>query len=207
MYDKLARKAIAAAIANDWKHALELNKEILEKFPQDINSLNRASRALIESGEIDRAKKVSTQVLDIDPLNTIALKCIQKCDALSELDDLPSNGSSSNNVEQEFLEEPGKTKIVYLINLCEGQVLARLNTGEVVGLVPKHHKVSVIDNHETYIGRLPDDLSQRLIFLIGSGNEYATYIKSVTPDQVSIFIRETFRNKDLEDTVSFPFKR
>ena len=55
-----------------------------------------------------------------------------------------------------------------------------------------------------FIGRLPDDLSARIIKLSKAGNTYNSIIRSSTPTQVKIFIREVTRGKNIKDIPSFP---
>jgi len=208
MYDKLARRAITAAITHDWTNALNINFEILLVSPEDINALNRASRALIELGEISKAHELAQKALTVDPLNTIASKCVTKCKALHEFPQLNRRipKKATQYFDQLFLEEPGRTKIVSLINLCEDHLLALINTGESVALNPGLHKVSIVTEYDMYIGRLPDDVATRIIYLTKNGNKFSTFIKSVTTKDVSVFIREFERSKDMESEVSFPVR-
>ena len=206
MYDNLARRAILAALANDWETALEVNLNILAEEPDNTDALNRSARAYLQLGLIDKAVSLSRKVLTIDPLDTIAIRCIGKCDALQ------SNGIHSLETtslsENLFLEIPGKTKIVSLVNLCESVVLARLNAGATVQMIPRMHKVAITTiSEESYIGRLPDDLATRIIYLVKAGNEYDTYIKSVTENDVKVFIKEAKKAEAVNHIPSFPIKR
>lgn len=204
MYDNLARRAILAALASDWQEALAANLEILSEDPRDVDALNRAARAYLQLGEIENAVEFSKKVLHHDPLNPIADKCISKC-SLLRTDSLII--SKSARLSEDFLEIPGKTKIVALVNLCASSVLARLDAGDNVLMIPKVHKVAVTTPDETYIGRLPDDLATRIIYFIKSGNEYDTYIKSIAETHVKVFIKETKRAEDLNQIPSFPARR
>ena len=52
-----------------------------------------------------------------------------------------------------------------------------------------------------YIGRLPDDIAHRIIWLHGRDNKYRAYIKSVEKNMVKVFLREikcSNRNKDIQ---------
>jgi tetratricopeptide (TPR) repeat protein len=206
MHDNLARSAIIAALNNDWSSALEANLEILNEEPNDTNALNRSARAYLQLGDIGNAVRSSEKVLKLDPVNSIAMKCISKCAALK------SNGSSHkpNNVtsiDNVFLEIPGKTKIVSLINLCDISTLAMLSAGESVHILPKLHKVSVTNLDEIYIGRLPDDLATRMIYFFKNGNEYNAFIKSVSNENVTVFIKEIKKSPNLNHIHSFPIRR
>lgn len=206
MYDNLARRAIMAALANDWQSALDANLAILADEPDDPDALNRSAKAYLQLGEIKKAIKHAQKVLNIDPVNPIAVKCISKCEALlSEGTNTPSD-NKLDSPDSVFLEIPGRTKIVSLINLCESVTLAKLDAGHTVKMIPRSYKVAVVTNDEVYIGRLPDDLATRLIHFIKNGNEYDTYIKSISDQNVKVFIREVKRSPSLNNTPSFPLK-
>lgn len=204
MYDNLARRAISAALNNDWTTALAVNLEILELEQNDVDALNRAAKAYLQLGDLKSATDYSQKVIELDPLNTIAQKCFAKCGAIGENDSVSFRSARvSDNI---FLEIPGKTKIVSLTNLCEPPILARLDAGEYVQMIPKTHKVAVTTPDEMYIGRLPDDLAIRLIYFYKNGNEYDAYIKSVSDNDVKIFIREIKRSDTLSHLASFPVR-
>lgn len=205
MYETLARRAILAALANDWQSALKVNLEIIENFPDDTEALNRLANAHLQLGDLDNATLFSQKVLTLDPLNNIAEKCLSRCVALAQ------NGvqiiKQYSTSDKLFLEIPGKTKIVSLINLCEPTTLAQLDAGDSVNLVPRMHKVAITTPTDLYIGRLPDDLANRVIYLVRCGNEYETYIKSVTEIDVKVFIKETKKSESIGQTHSFPLYR
>ena len=70
----LKLQAIQTALIGDWKNAISLNKKLLDENPQDIDTLNRLGLAYAISGKAKDAKTTYQKVLDIDPLNPIALK-------------------------------------------------------------------------------------------------------------------------------------
>ena len=186
METTLAQKAVNFALSGDWEKALEVNKEILLEFPNDIEALNRKARCLYELGQADEATETSKKVLEIDPVNSIALKCLGKWKNAKP----DKSNFADPRVAELFLEESGKTKIVPLLNLGGMDVLANLYSGQEVKLSAYSHKVSVTDAEGKYIGRLPDDLSARLKNLLKNGSKYIVLIKSIDPKNTSVFIRE-----------------
>ncbi|OGM31198.1 hypothetical protein A2803_01850 [Candidatus Woesebacteria bacterium RIFCSPHIGHO2_01_FULL_44_21] len=204
MYDTLARRAILAALSQDWQNALQVNLTILSEDPEDVDALNRTARAYLQLGDFENAVLFSKRVLSKDPLNSIADKCLARCSLLHT--DGVFLGKNTQTTDA-FLEIPGKTKIVSLVNICESVILARLDAGDNVQLVPKVRKVAVTTYDELYIGRLPDDLATRVIYFIKNGNEYETYIKSIAESEVKVFIKETKRAETLDDIPSFPTRR
>jgi tetratricopeptide (TPR) repeat protein len=197
---ELAQKAVSCALNGKWDEAVKVNKQILKHDPEDVDALNRLARAWAELGDLTKAKKIAQKVLKIDPFNTIAAKSLKKWKGLKKGEAKATKPSSANA----FLEEPGKTKIVTLVHLGDQKkVLAKLNAGNEVKFKPHAHRISVTTKDGDYIGRLPDDLSSRLRKPIQHGNEYQVLIKSSSPQEIKIFIRETKRAKALANTPSF----
>lgn len=195
----LTQKAVSAALSADWDQALFLNKKILKESPRDVDALNRLARAQAELGNLAAAKRTATKVIKIDPINSIAVKSLEKWKNLKKGETHKSGPSSAHA----FLEEPGKTKIVPLLHLGDSRVMAKLDSGDEVKLNPHGHRISVTTGDGKYIGRLSDDLSARLRKLIKHGNEYQAFVKSTGKKEVKIFLRETKRTKKLSDIPSF----
>lgn len=207
MFDELARKAIDAALKNDWDTALALNHKILENNDGEIGALNRISQAYLQMGNLKEARQAAEKVIELDPLNVIAPKRIEKIDMLEKNGLSPQSVQVEAHIDRVFIEEPGKTKVVSLINVCEHTKLITLNAGDSVNMITKQHKVIITSHEESYIGRLPDDIANRMIYLTGLGINYATYIKSIKKDFVQVFIREVKPAQDIDNLVSFPRKR
>jgi hypothetical protein len=108
-------------------------------------------------------------------------------------------GGQLNN---KFLEEPGKTKVVELVNLAQTNVIESLRTGQSLELSVKRLKIFALDGKQ-YIGVLPDDISRRLIKFIKGGCSYEAYVKSSNPHKVTLFIKETKKTTRYKDQQSF----
>ena len=206
--DSLAQRAIEEALKGNWKEAEDLNRQILKEDPNNREALNRLARASLELGKIATCKTCYKKVLRIDPYNSIAQKALRRLEFV-ETSGKNGNGSKPQTLSpiltaNLFIEEPGKTKTVALIHLGDNSIVSILDSGEHVKLVPHAHRVSVESSQGNYIGRLPDDLSRRIIMLVRAGNKYSTVIKSVAPDNVKVFIRETERDPKLLNYPSFP---
>lgn len=202
MTNDTAQKAVSAALSGRWEEAIELNKILLKEDAKDTEALNRLARAYAELGNFKKAKEHSKKVLEIDPLNSIAQRCLKKW---SQLKSGASKGTSSAPPST-FLEEPGKTKIVKLLHLGDQGTIASLDSGDEINLDTHKRRVSVSTNAGDYIGRLTDDLSAKIRELVKHGNEYRVYIKSVETEEqscVTVFIREVKRSAKLSDIPSF----
>lgn len=198
----LAKMAADAALLSNWQEAIQINQKILKNNQEDVEALNRLARAQVCSGEIEKAQKTYKKVLELDPYNIIANKNVNRIN----LSNGHTNGKNiilSQNLSSLFLSEPGKTKVVGLLNLAPPTVLAVLNYGEEVHLNAKSHAVAVTTLEGVYIGALPDDIAHKLIAFISGGNKYEAFVKSVTPKILTIFIRETERSQKFTNQPSF----
>ncbi len=204
----LAQQAIALALKREWKEAIEINREILRENPGDIDALNRIAKAFFEIGEINKAKDYTQKALVVDPLNSIAQRCLTK---YLRIGYLGTNGQTRETCYESslevFLEEPGKTKIIPLLHLGDCQVILSLDSGNLVQLFPSKHRVTICTPDGRYIGRLPDDMASRIINLVRGGNEYQAFIKSAMPDEVIVFIKEVKRTGRPINNPSFPFEK
>lgn len=203
--DELVLKAINAALCSDWKRAVEINAQILKGNGADIDCLNRLGKAYLELGETKKAITFLRKVLKLDKYNAIAQKNLARA---SQNCGGPAKASSqaaptNTNTVISFLEEPGKTKLISLVNLAPYNDILRQKQADTVNLVPKRHTVVVTDNGNNYLGALPDDVGHRLSTLLKGGNRYCALIKSVSKSTLVVFVRETCRTKRYADTPSF----
>ncbi len=196
----LAREAINAAIDCEWENAVKINEEILKSNPRDIDALNRLSRAYFEIGNIEKTISYVKKALDIDPINSIAIKTMKKCDGASMGN--TTHRMTSNTHPSVFLEEPGKTKYVNLVNVAKAELVSLLTPGIELNVNFHDHSASLTLQDGKYVGKLPDNIAMRLIKLSKDGYLYRVFIKRIEDQQINVFIRETSRAD--EDTPSFP---
>ncbi|MGI8420622.1 MAG: tetratricopeptide repeat protein [Candidatus Levyibacteriota bacterium] len=192
----LKNQAIQTALVGDWNTAINLNQLILQEEPNDIDTLNRLAFAFLSSGNQKDAKTLYEKVLSLDMKNPIAIRNLKRVGD-------PISKKPSILINNLFIEEPGKTKVMDLINIADRKVIACLRSGEKLVLTIKRSKIFVIDLENQFIGMLPDDTGQRLIKFIESGNEYEAYVRTVDNNKVSIFMRETKRVKKFKHQPSF----
>jgi tetratricopeptide (TPR) repeat protein len=195
----LAQQAVSYAISGNWEKALQINKLILKENPKDVDSLSRLARAYAELGDFNKARRHAKKVLSIDPFNKIASKSLDKWKDLKQGETIKSGPSFA----QAFLEEPGKTKLISLMHICNPDVLAKLDSGDEVKINTHGHRITITTVDGIYVGKLPDDLSAHLRNLIKYGNEYLAIVKSIDKNDIKIFIREIKKSKKLKDIPSF----
>lgn len=201
--DELAQRAVRAALRGDWKEAKTLNEALLKLEEDKADTLCRLARAYLELGKQTKALSTYKKVLSVDPYNLIAQKAVDRLEKLKDSKNHTNNHNSHTASPTAFLEEPGKTKTATLIHMGSSEVVATLSVGQEVKLVPGVHRVSVETPDGDFIGRLPDDLSRRIISLSKAGTQYETIIRSTSP-QVRVFIREVARGTSVCDIPSFP---
>jgi tetratricopeptide (TPR) repeat protein len=210
--DTLAQAAITAALESRWQEAVKINEKILSSEKNNVEALNRLARAYNCIGQHSKAEKTYKKVLETDPYNIIALKNLEK------LSKYNGNGQNHNgngitqlhdtglNLSKVFLDEPGKTKLVSLLNLAPPSILASLNCGDKLVLNAKNHSIAVVSTGGTYLGAFPDDLAHRLLAFISGGNKYEAYVKSSSTKNLTIFIREIERSAKFGNQPSFQSK-
>lgn len=210
----LAQLAVTQALSGDWQGAISTNEQLLSTSPDDTDALNRLARANYEVGKVPKAISLVKKVLKIDPFNTIAKKSLGRWEALAKSPKTTqSNGHGQTTIMPGFLEEPGKTKSVNLMHLGSDALLSELNSGDEVKLGLAGHRINILTNDNRLIGRLSDDISARIKHLVGAGNEYKVFIKSVQfdahhkPEAVCVFIKETKKSPKLSDVPSFSSER
>ena len=211
--DPQVQEAIKAALEGNWVEALRLNQRLLEKYPNDVDTLNRLARSFGETDEIGQAKKIYHKVLELDPYNPIAEKNIKRLQSIKK-GSLKATQKLSVVKGDIFLEEPGKTITVVLEDTAMPSILAGLDTGDPVKLVPHRNKITVVTDNDNQqrIGSIDDVLARRIAGDSRSGSKFEAFVKSMsfkTPDakkdnaQVAIFVRETYRSPKVA-TTPFP---
>jgi tetratricopeptide (TPR) repeat protein len=188
----LERQAVKAAMENHWKKAVQINQKILKQEKNNIAALNRLGRAFWETGNLKKAEETYKKVLKTDRYNSIATRNLKRLtDSRQKAGKKPAKRKKEVS-RGTFLEEPGKTRTVKLVRLADPKILSEFDSGDLVNLEPKKRTISVLAEDKTYLGSLPEDLSQRLIRFIKGGNQYEALIKAVDRQHLEILIRETF---------------
>lgn len=193
----LQTRSIKAAQQEKWEDALALNQELLEIEPRNVSALNRMGFAYLQLQKLAPAKKTYRQVLEIDASNNVAKKYLKIIENKKPVK-LPKALSHTN-----FIDEPGKTKSTKLSRPADLQTIESLSVGSDCQLEAKKTRVSVFCDG-TYIGSLPDDLTNRVKNLLELGHQLNVKIQSLKNNKVKVFIRETMRGEGYEHIPSFP---
>ena len=197
-----ADQAIQLALQGRWPEAADLNREIIEYFPGDVDAYNRLGKAQTELGRYGDAKNAYMKALEIDPLNSIAQKNLNRLASLGEQEAAPRPAGQKLS-PQMFIEETGKTGITVLVR-PNMDIAARMTAGDQVKLQRENGSLVIQSIAGEYVGAVEPKLGQRLIKLMDGGNEYIAAISALDSSVVRLFIRETFQHASLTGKLSFP---
>lgn len=191
--DSLCASAVEAALKSNWEEAVKINSKILALEPQDITTLNRLGFAYLNIGKTKEAKKIFNKILKLDPANPIAQKNLKRVE-------VKTAGNNSLTISPlVFLEEPGITKTVNLININQKKVINSLQCGEEIDIITKRKRIELRSKNNLYVGALPDDMSFKIKKLTKLGNVYKVYVKSISDTLLTVIIREVKRGKRVKD--------
>src|SRR2546421_5943950 len=185
-----SEQAITLAMKNRWDEAAQVNREILELFPNEVDAYNRLGKALTELGRYAEARDAYSQAVKLDPLNGIASKNLQR---LGKLATEGSAAPSPSPVDPRlFIEESGKTTVTQLTDVRRTEATTKLSAGDQLQLERRGNQLGVTDLNGNDIGRIEPKLEQDLVKLLGLGNQYAVFVTSVNDQVVHVIIRETY---------------
>ena len=203
---ELIKDAIALALEGEWERAAEMNREILDLVPGDVESMNRLGKALMELGQYAKAKEILDQVVQSAPYNTIAKKNLARLDQLERAPTPNKQVRRGGGAPQIFIEESGKSGTTVLQRPASGRVVAGVAPGDSVTLVVENNAIGVYLRDDEYLGRVEPKLGRRLIRLTEGGNRYQAAVIGANDRGITIIIRETYRHPSLQTVCSFPTK-
>jgi len=105
----LEKKAVKAALENNWKDAVGINSEILETYPNHLNAKIRLGKAYLELKDFPIAKKYFYEVLKQDPINKVAAKNLK-------LAKERKTKNSTSTAIKDLIIEPGTSLEITMIN-------------------------------------------------------------------------------------------
>jgi hypothetical protein len=199
----LENQAIDAAISAKWELAIELNKDILKIDSPNMDAFLRLGYAYLQVSDLKASKKYYKEALKMQPKHNIALENLERIEIL----DSKKKTKTASNVKYDpnlFLEIPGKTRTITLVNLGQKEDVAGLSIGEELFLKEKKRRLEARSQDSEYIGSLPDDISKRLLYFIKEGSEYKTYVKDIDLTEVVVFVKEIIKGQKVRQYPSFP---
>ncbi len=201
-----SKQAITLAMEGKWQESVDINKGIIENFPNDVDAHNRLGKAYMELGDYAQSKAAYEKALQLDQYNTIAKKNLQRLEHLEH--SAPAPVATVEKAEPHlFIEEIGKAAVVNLYQIASADRLVKMMAGDKVTLKPQDASLSVENARGEYLGLVPAKHGQRLIKLMEGGNKYTSAIISSGENSISVIIRETYQSPDQKDQVSFPGRK
>jgi tetratricopeptide (TPR) repeat protein len=202
-----SEKATQLAMQNKWQEAADLNRQILEAFPEDVDTLNRLGKALMELGQYADARDQYQRASKLDPSNGIAAKNLVRLTKLAE-ESGPAKAvtvTHGRTVDPSlFIEESGKTAVTDLVDRSRFQTIAALTPGDKLTLKVGEAVVSVVGPGDLHVGQLEPKIAQRVLRLVAAGNRYSAAITSIDEHHVRIILREEYRDPSMRSRPSFP---
>jgi tetratricopeptide (TPR) repeat protein len=202
-HDQQASLAISLAMEGKWQEAVNANKELIERFPHDVEAHNRLGRALMELGDYAGARQAYSRSLELDQHNTIARKNMERLSHLGDRQQAKKKTEHRKVSPEIFVKESGKAAVIALEQLAPAEVLARATTGEEVALNIAGERLLVQDERGDCLGRMEAKYERRLVRLMNGGNKYTAAISSVGENEIRILVKEVYRHPSQAGRHSF----
>jgi hypothetical protein len=201
---QLVEVARRAALEARWDNAIEVNRQLLERTPRDANAHNRLGRAYLQSRDFTTAYEEYSAALRIDPANMIARRNLQRLEHLRRRpisDEIPGPIIPRTGA---FIEEVGKTWVDELVSAEPIDRLSEVLSGEKLGLRVDGHRLVVTTADGDRLGEIDPKTGDRIIELIGGGNQYEVFALGLSATSLRVILREIFRDPAQATKVSFP---
>lgn len=199
------QQAIQCAAHQRWAEAEKINRSIVKLCPDDVDAHNRLGKSLWEMGSLQEAKEVYRRALELDPENAIAGRNLDRLESsLCTVADAVGAEDLPYVPADIFIAESGKTTIVKVLPL-PGRTSKELPLpGDPLRLRQHGSVMRVLTRSGQPLGQLGAALSQRLGFLIDTGNSYAAAVVGIQSGDIYIVIKETYQHPSLAGQHSFP---
>jgi len=194
-------QAIQLALESRWKEAAALNRSIISMFPSDVEAYNRLGKALMELADYDDARMAYQKALEMDPLNTIARKNLERLEIRANAAAVASGHGTRKIDPSLFIADSGKTGIATL-RAVSPEAMGRLTAGDSVELRPQDNTLAVVTVGGDHVGQLDPKLGLRLLRLMEGGNRYVAAVASLSEQRV--IIREIYQHPSQQGRPSFP---
>ena len=199
------KQAVDLALAGNWAEAADLNREILQDHPDDVEAHNRLGKSLSELGDVTEAVTAFEQALSLSPHNRIARKNLQRLGGLGRTAQASTTRKGASSTRRAAVtEEAGKYGVVPLVNLGDPDIVSRLTPGDAVELASTDRVIKAVTTDGVRIGQVEPRLGARLSKLMAGGNIYQAAIKDLAEVDMTLLIREIYQHPSQIGVVSFP---
>lgn len=155
---ELSKLAIKAAFNQNWQEAIEINSQIISLDENNLDAYLRLGLAHLQLQDYSKAKKAYSKVLDLDPINKIALDKMKLVKEKKTEDFIvPDNDS--------LLKEPGNSIEANLEILTKGITADKFKFDENLILKINGKTISVHrdDEKQSLINYLPDPIVKGIL--------------------------------------------
>jgi len=190
---ELQKLSIKAALNKNWHEAIEHNLQILSQDESNLDARLRLGISYLQLEDFKNAKKYYSQVLEIDPINKIALEKMKfvKDKKIQEFV-VPDT--------DKLLKEPGNSIEASLEILTKGITSEKFSFAEELTIKIKDKAISVHknDQKQSLINYLPDAIAKAILKAIGKKGEIDVKfiggkdkkIKVIITSSISVFPSE-----------------
>ena len=188
----------------EWAEAAQLNREILEAAPDNVEAMNRLGKALAELGESGQALDAFRRALALSPGNPIATKNVERL--LAEAGNAAParrscNGNGGTLKPRMFIADSGKSAEVSLLASTSA---GNPSPGTPVTLEANSPTLGVMAPDGNCLGLVPPTMARRLLCLISGGNRYEGAVSGTATGAVRVVLREAYQHPSQRAKVSFP---
>ena len=210
---QLVEDARRVALEGRWDEAIELNQQLIDRWPRDAEAHNRLGRAYLALRRYGDAAEAYSSALRADPANLIARRNLQRLEQLRHRPptDEVIAGETASQVEPAimprttvFIEEIGKTWVDELVNPAALDELAQVLPAEQLVLDREGDRLIVRRRDGRRLGEIEPKTAERVVELMGGGNRYEVYALGLSAQSLRVILREVFRDPAQATKVSFP---
>lgn len=183
----LEKKAIKYALKEDWDSAIQVNSEILEKDPQNLNAKVRLGRAYLQTKDFGKSLKMFDEVLKVDPINQIAKRNYELAKSKK------SEATKGALPGRSLIQEPGTSTEVIALLTANRVTADKFSYGQVFTLKVLKTKANLVHD-SAVVGEIVEsevikslnkadkaNASVEAFFLKGSGKDIKVLLKSSAP--------------------------
>ena len=159
----LGKDAVKLALDGQWARAAELNRAILELYPDDCEAANRLAKALMELADYAAARTVLSDLRVKHPNNNIARKNLARLEKL-ESAGAPRQSAPGSVAELSplFIEEGGKSCTTTLRPTGDASAVAGIVAGDTATLSICGDSVVAYSTDDQRLGSVEPRLARRL---------------------------------------------
>jgi tetratricopeptide (TPR) repeat protein len=202
--EQRSKEAIDLAMQAKWQDAVTVNEELIQSFPEDVDTYNRLGRAYMELGKYTKAKEAYHKTVKLEPYNAIANRNLRRLNDLKETKKAPVE---TDKVEPEqFIEEIGKAGVVGLVDLAPKEKRALTVAGDKAIIKLDGSYLVAENGRGDYLGKVEPRQATRLVRLMLGGNKYSAVVVKSSADGMTVMVRETYQHPSQAGKLSFPPK-